>query len=117
MSQEVERLMTVVIIFFTLQLGFNLLLISMALFNALQRPHKRYADIIESLHADGARLYLAVSALRLITLILSIVGSPFDCLGFLDIVWALDSIVTSQIYMRVEGLRFATLKGKSFLVT
>ncbi|KAF9019717.1 hypothetical protein BDP27DRAFT_1354894, partial [Rhodocollybia butyracea] len=86
-------------------LGFHLFLILLALYNAFERPHRTHADIIDSLHSDGARLFIVL--LRLLTVIMSVVGSPADCFGVLNIVWALDSIITSRIHMRVEGLKFA----------
>lgn len=45
-----------------LKIGFDVFLILLAVFNAFERPHKTHADILDSLHRDGAKLFL-VSAM------------------------------------------------------
>ncbi|KAJ3781596.1 hypothetical protein GGU11DRAFT_812308 [Lentinula aff. detonsa] len=97
--------------------GFDLFIILLALFNAFERPHKTHADVLDALHRDGARLFLAVFLMRLFCLIISIIGLPADCFGALNVMWTLTAIISSRIHLRVEGLKFATLGwGSSALV-
>ncbi|KAJ3824756.1 hypothetical protein F5880DRAFT_1611714 [Lentinula raphanica] len=90
-------------------LGFDLFIILLALFNAFERPHKTHADVLDALHRDGARLFLAVFLMRLVCLVMSIVAMPADCFGILNVMWTLTAIISSRIHLRVEGLKFATL--------
>ncbi|THU96984.1 hypothetical protein K435DRAFT_79281 [Dendrothele bispora CBS 962.96] len=96
---------------------FDLFLIVMAIFNALETPHDTHAEVFERLHRDGARLFLVLFILRLITLIMSVVGNPADTFAVLSVVWSLNSVLISRIHLRVEGLRFLNFGvGKSFLI-
>ncbi|KAJ3865825.1 hypothetical protein EV359DRAFT_80124 [Lentinula novae-zelandiae] len=103
-------------------LGFDLFIILVAFFNAFERPHKTHADVLDTLHRDGAsagqyREIKAIFLLRLGCLIVSVVGLPADCFGALSVMWTLTAIISSRIHLRVEGLKFATLAfGSSFLV-
>ncbi|KAJ3815073.1 hypothetical protein F5876DRAFT_72330 [Lentinula aff. lateritia] len=120
-------------------LGFDLFIILVAFFNAFERPHKTHADVLDTLHRDGARSFVvsgqapyskylcssagqyreikAIFLLRLGCLIVSVVGLPADCFGALSVMWTLTAIISSRIHLRVEGLKFATLAfGSSFLV-
>ncbi|KAE9408480.1 hypothetical protein BT96DRAFT_932692 [Gymnopus androsaceus JB14] len=93
-------------------LGFDVFLIVLAVFNAFERPHRTNTDILDSLHSDGAKLFLVAA------LTMSIVGTPADTFGVLSMVWALNSVITSRIHLRVEGLKFAIfgMPGASFLL-
>ncbi|KAJ3880264.1 hypothetical protein F5051DRAFT_171296 [Lentinula edodes] len=98
-------------------LGFDLFIILVAFFNAFERPHKTHADVLDTLHRDGARSFVAIFLLRLGCLIVSVVGMPADCFGALSVMWTLTAIISSRIHLRVEGLKFTTLAfGSSFLV-
>ncbi|KAK7457839.1 hypothetical protein VKT23_010183 [Stygiomarasmius scandens] len=39
---------------------FDMFLIVMAVFNALETPHDTHAEVIDRLHRDGARLFLVL---------------------------------------------------------
>ncbi|GAW04180.1 hypothetical protein LENED_005955 [Lentinula edodes] len=98
-------------------LGFDLFIILVAFFNAFETPHKTHADVLDTLHRDGARSFIAIFLLRLGCLIVSVVGMPADCFGALSVMWTLTAIISSRIHLRVEGLKFTTLAfGSSFLV-
>ncbi|KAJ3921965.1 hypothetical protein F5877DRAFT_75721 [Lentinula edodes] len=98
-------------------LGFDLFIILVAFFNAFETPHKTHADVLDTLHRDGARSFVAIFLLRLGCLIVSVIGMPADCFGALSVMWTLTAIISSRIHLRVEGLKFTTLAfGSSFLV-
>ncbi|KIK59989.1 hypothetical protein GYMLUDRAFT_85547 [Collybiopsis luxurians FD-317 M1] len=100
--------------FFPVTLGIFLLLdlviVTLAIFYALERPYRTNVDVLDSLHRDGAKLFIAlrnqaICSLRLISLVISVVGEPSDCYGVLCLVWTLMSIINSHFQMRVEGLK------------
>uniref|UniRef100_A0A0W0G310 DUF6533 domain-containing protein n=1 Tax=Moniliophthora roreri TaxID=221103 RepID=A0A0W0G310_MONRR len=113
--------------------SFDFFLIILAVYNALDRPHKTNSEVIDSLHLDGAKLcflaslwhlsyififvaYKALIALRLASMVVSIIGSPAECFSVMCLVFALNSIIVSRMHLRLEGLRFLTIGfGKSFL--
>ncbi|KAJ3932364.1 MAG: hypothetical protein NXY57DRAFT_960934 [Lentinula lateritia] len=47
-------------------LGFDLFIILVAFFNAFERPHKTHADVLDTLHRDGARSFV-VSVVKPLT--------------------------------------------------
>ncbi|KAF8828062.1 hypothetical protein HHX47_DHR4000860 [Lentinula edodes] len=60
-------------------LGFDLFIILVAFFNAFETPHKTHADVLDTLHRDGAsageyRKIKAIFLLRLGCLIVSVIG-------------------------------------------
>ncbi|KAJ6613136.1 hypothetical protein B0H10DRAFT_2049644 [Mycena sp. CBHHK59/15] len=83
---------------------FDLFIIVMTVFNALDRPYQKQADVMTSLQHDGARMFVVL--LRLTALVMAIVGDPANCFVTLTIVWAMCSIVNSRMQLRIEGLRF-----------
>ncbi|KAI3615620.1 hypothetical protein WG66_011942 [Moniliophthora roreri] len=96
--------------------SFDFFLIILAVYNALDRPHKTNSEVIDSLHLDGAKLFVALIALRLASMVVSIIGSPAECFSVMCLVFALNSIIVSRMHLRLEGLRFLTIGfGKSFL--
>ncbi|KAJ6567331.1 hypothetical protein DFH09DRAFT_1034497 [Mycena vulgaris] len=84
----------------------DLFLIVMTIFNALDRPYQKQAEVMTALQHDGARMFAALFVLRLASLIMAIVGSPAYCFVTLTVVWTMCSVVTSRIQLGVEGLRF-----------
>ncbi|KAK7059983.1 hypothetical protein R3P38DRAFT_2838845 [Favolaschia claudopus] len=103
--------------------GFDLFIIVMSIINALDKPHKRQADVMTSLQHDGARMFvrrLMASfpvVLRLISLIIAIVGNETNFFGAILISWSMCSIASSRIQLRVESLRFYRLTTPLFLET
>ncbi|KAJ7278798.1 hypothetical protein C8J57DRAFT_1304557 [Mycena rebaudengoi] len=84
----------------------DLFIIVMTVFNALDKPYQRQADVMISLQNDGARIFVCLFLLRLISLIMSIVGDPDNCFVTLIMVWTMSSVATSRLQLRVEALRF-----------
>ncbi|KAJ7278871.1 hypothetical protein C8J57DRAFT_1712828 [Mycena rebaudengoi] len=85
---------------------FDLFIIVMSLFYALEKPHQRQADVMISLQHDGALLFVCLFLLRLVALIISIVGEPANCFVTLIFVWTMCSIANSRLQLWVEALRF-----------
>ncbi|KAJ4491704.1 hypothetical protein C8R41DRAFT_766208 [Lentinula lateritia] len=104
---------------------FDLCLISLAVFNALERPYKTHGDVLDSLHNDGAKLFLVSPSLndqpqlnlplcnsrcklRLIYLRfgrMTPIHQPSDCYSIICVVWTSTSVINSRVHMRVEGLK------------
>ncbi|KAJ7489649.1 hypothetical protein B0H11DRAFT_2229673 [Mycena galericulata] len=102
---------------------FDFFIIIMTIFNALDRPHQKQADVVTALQVDGAIMVSSATiissmydvlmltssfgaVLRFISLMMAIFGDPSNCFVTLSFVWAMCSMVNSRIQLRVEGLRF-----------
>ncbi|KAF5343531.1 hypothetical protein D9758_012970 [Tetrapyrgos nigripes] len=59
---------------------FDTFLIAVAVLNAFEAPHHTHAEVFKSLHRDGARLFLVLFVLRLVTLLVSIIGNQIASL-------------------------------------
>ncbi|KAI3605196.1 hypothetical protein WG66_013116 [Moniliophthora roreri] len=91
--------------FLAIWLGFDTFLFIVAFYNALERPHRTNVEVIDIVLREGALLLLAAFGIRLIPLVLTIVGNPVQAFGSMNILWVVDSIVSSRIHLRVEDLR------------
>jgi len=85
--------------------GFGLFIILMTVFNALDRPYQKQADVVNSLLRDGAWQFALIFLLTVGNFVMSVVGSPSDCLVTLVAVWAMYRIVASRMELRVEAIR------------
>ncbi|KAJ7461838.1 hypothetical protein B0H11DRAFT_2241652 [Mycena galericulata] len=54
--------------------GLDLFIIIMTIFNALDRPYQKQAEVVTKLQIDGARFFVCLFLLRLVNLVMSIVG-------------------------------------------
>ncbi|KAJ7837727.1 hypothetical protein B0H13DRAFT_2105247 [Mycena leptocephala] len=91
---------------------FDFFLIILALYNAFERPRRTQADVMVTLQHDGAKIVSLV--LRLGNLIVAIVAEADYCfvtLRELELLWAMCSVVTSRLQIRVERLRFTRFGG------
>ncbi|KAF7361631.1 hypothetical protein MVEN_00506400 [Mycena venus] len=86
---------------------FDFSLIILAFFNALEQPHQRQADVMVTLKHDGAKMFGCLFVLRLGNLIAAIVADAAYCFVTFTLLWAMCSIVTSRLQLRVERLRFS----------
>ncbi|KAJ7497584.1 hypothetical protein FB451DRAFT_1386814 [Mycena latifolia] len=110
--------------------AFDFFIIILTIYNALEKPHQTQAEIMTTLQHDGAKMFLvsettsslslqkfkqSLSAyyaiLRLANLIVAIVGDAAYCLATFTILWAMCSVVTSRMQLRVERLRFTRFGG------
>jgi hypothetical protein len=83
---------------------YDLFIVVLTVFNAMDRPHRNYSELSEALHRDGARYFLGLFALRLVNLIMSIVGGPQHALLLMYLFWAIFSMMMSRLHFRMEEL-------------
>jgi len=73
--------------------------------NALNRPYRQNKDIVSSLHTDGLKFYLALAAVRLINLLLSIFTGAAQTFLIVFLVWSMISITLSRLLLRIEAYK------------
>jgi len=83
---------------------YDLFIVLLTIFNAMDRPHRNYSELSEALHRDGARYFLGLFTLRLVNLIMSIVGGPQHALLLMYLFWAIFSMMMSRLHFRMEEL-------------
>ncbi|KAK0243440.1 hypothetical protein EDD85DRAFT_815071 [Armillaria nabsnona] len=81
-------------------LAFDVLIVLMVLYRALEKPRRTHIEAINSFHRDGARLYLVL--LWLLLLIVSIISENEINLSAS---WALNTNIGCRVHLRVEGLK------------
>ncbi|PBK93997.1 hypothetical protein ARMGADRAFT_1079482 [Armillaria gallica] len=88
-------------------LAFDILIVLMVLYRALEKPRRTHIEAINSFHRDGARLYLGVCLLWLLLLIVSIISEnePHIFFAILCASWALNTNIGCRVHLRVEGLK------------
>ncbi|KAK0190317.1 hypothetical protein F5146DRAFT_1223230 [Armillaria mellea] len=88
-------------------LAFDILIVLMILYRALEIPRRTHIEAISSFHRDGARLYLGVCLLWLLLLIVSITSrnEPHIFFSILCASWALNTNIGCRVHLRVEGLK------------
>ncbi|SJL02664.1 uncharacterized protein ARMOST_05998 [Armillaria ostoyae] len=88
-------------------LAFDILIVLMVLYRALEKPRRTHIEAINSFHRDGARLYLGVCLLWLLLLIVSIISEnePHIFFALLCASWALNTNIGCRVHLRVEGLK------------
>ncbi|PBK93969.1 hypothetical protein ARMGADRAFT_1164799 [Armillaria gallica] len=90
-----------------IMLFFNLFVILITFYNALEIPRRSEHEILDSLRRDGARLYLIVSLLWMLLLIASVTIETRSFFSVLMLVWALKANIASRMHLRIETLRFS----------
>ncbi|KAK0190349.1 hypothetical protein F5146DRAFT_1193883 [Armillaria mellea] len=73
-----------------IMLFFNLFVVFVTLYNALEIPRRSEHEILDSLRRDGTRLYLIRSFFSILML-----------------VWALKANIAARMHLRIETLRFS----------
>ncbi|KAJ8073399.1 hypothetical protein PM082_011674 [Marasmius tenuissimus] len=109
--------------------GFDLFLIILAGYSALERPHQSNSEALSSFLRYGATLFLFLTifrlststAVRLCSFIVALVGKPTEAFAATCVAFVLNSILVSRIHLRLEHVRathiaIETNRGKSFLV-
>ncbi|KAK0230143.1 hypothetical protein IW262DRAFT_1453054 [Armillaria fumosa] len=88
-------------------LAFDIFIVLMVLYRALEKPRRTHIEAINSFHRDGARLYLGVCLLWLLLLIVSITSQnePHIFFSILCASWALNTNIGCRLHLRVEGLK------------
>ncbi|KAF7315669.1 hypothetical protein MIND_00082500 [Mycena indigotica] len=86
--------------------AFDLFAVLMAAYNALERPHKTHSDVIRTLHRDGVRMFVCLLLLRVANFVVALAGNATYCFAAFTILWAMCSVVSSRLQLRVEKLRW-----------
>ncbi|PFH51641.1 hypothetical protein AMATHDRAFT_58774 [Amanita thiersii Skay4041] len=84
---------------------YDLFLIVLTIYNALEMPRRRDIEVVRSLQNDSAKAFLLLFLLRLFNLIAALAGNAADCLVLLSTVWSLCSIINSHLQIRLERLK------------
>ncbi|KAK0447655.1 hypothetical protein EV421DRAFT_1787318 [Armillaria borealis] len=78
-------------------LAFDILIVLMVLYRALEKPRRTHIEAINSFHRDGARLYLVLLWLLLLI--------PHIFFAMLCASWTLNTNIGCRVHLRVEGLK------------
>ncbi|KAJ7050310.1 hypothetical protein C8F01DRAFT_1345541 [Mycena amicta] len=84
----------------------DLFVIAMTIVNGFHRPYQRQADVMVALQRDGAFMFIGLFFLRLVNFFMTVFGDIASFAVTVEFVWAMCSIVTSRVQLRVERLRF-----------
>ncbi|KAJ7274118.1 hypothetical protein C8J57DRAFT_1314694 [Mycena rebaudengoi] len=91
-------------VLFIVQSLFDVVIVFIAVWNALERPHRNTGDMISSLQKDGLVLLCILFAVRTSYLIVSFVGNAGQTFAMVSTGWALASILTARLNLRIDGL-------------
>ncbi|KAF8990285.1 hypothetical protein BDQ17DRAFT_1372111 [Cyathus striatus] len=97
--------------------AFDIFIILVTVYNALDRPYRSNAELFISLYKDGAKYFLGNTAIHLIFLLTAIYG-PTDAFFILLFAgWALVAVLVSRIHLKMEKFRNSqrTSSGEEFL--
>ncbi|PBK97157.1 hypothetical protein ARMGADRAFT_625337 [Armillaria gallica] len=84
---------------------FNVFVIFMTIYNALEKPRRSENELLDSLRRDGARIYLGICMLWLILLVCSATIEATSFLSLFTLVCSLNANITARVHLRIEGLR------------
>ncbi|KAK0447682.1 hypothetical protein EV421DRAFT_154973 [Armillaria borealis] len=87
-------------------LVFNLLVILVSVYNALENPRGSESDVFSSLRSHSTRVYLIVSLLCVLLLITSLVAEIQIFFPTLILASALKANLTSRMHLRIERLSY-----------
>ncbi|KAK0471457.1 hypothetical protein IW261DRAFT_894399 [Armillaria novae-zelandiae] len=87
-----------------LLLLFNIFVISVSFYNALEEPRRREREVLISLRRHSAKVYFIVSFLWVVLLISSIYGEMLVHFPVLILVWSVGANLTSRMHLRIESL-------------
>ncbi|KAF8993418.1 hypothetical protein BDQ17DRAFT_1546046 [Cyathus striatus] len=93
--------------------AFDIFIIILTIYNALDRPHRNNAELINNLFKDGAKFFLANTAIHLVDLFTAIFCTPDKILLLLFTFWALGSVLISRLHFKME--KFTNLKYNSLV--
>ncbi|PBK63442.1 hypothetical protein ARMSODRAFT_1023921 [Armillaria solidipes] len=85
-------------------LVFNLLVILVSVYNALENPRRSESEVFTSLRSHSTRVYLIVSLLCVLLLITSLVAEIQIFFPTLILASALKANLTSRMHLRIERL-------------
>ncbi|KAK0243406.1 hypothetical protein EDD85DRAFT_947573 [Armillaria nabsnona] len=85
-------------------MAFNILVIVVSIYNALESPRRYENEVFYSLRRDGARFYLFVSLLWVVLLITSLVAETSLFFPIFSLVSSLKANLTSRMHLYIESL-------------
>ncbi|KAJ7500230.1 hypothetical protein B0H11DRAFT_1909195 [Mycena galericulata] len=109
--------------------SFDLFIVILAVWNAMERPHLTNIEVVSALQGDGIKFFVAIFgsenflhcpsrshelslALRFANMVFSIFRSQSgECFIAVTIVWAFCSVINSQLHMRLEDLALPRNRG------
>ncbi|KAJ7439215.1 hypothetical protein FB451DRAFT_1302633 [Mycena latifolia] len=95
------RILTIV---FGVQSFFDVLILLVSVYNALERPHRNNSEVITSLQNDGLKFLLALFVLRTLYLVSALAGNPGQCFAIVATCWSFTSIISARLHLRLDGL-------------
>ncbi|SJL18492.1 uncharacterized protein ARMOST_22082 [Armillaria ostoyae] len=88
---------------------FNLFVISVSFYNALEEPRRRESEVLDSLRRDGAKIYFIVSLLWVLLLITSLFAKMWVYFPIMILAWSVAANLTSRMHLRIESLRLSNV--------
>lgn len=85
--------------------AFDVFTIVLALSNALDQPYSETVEVLTRFRRDGAIFFVSLLCLRFLNLVCSIVLPKEELFLNLFFVWAMVSITTCRLMLRVESIR------------
>ncbi|KAK0467639.1 hypothetical protein IW261DRAFT_1612898 [Armillaria novae-zelandiae] len=83
---------------------FNLFVLLVSFYNALEEPRRRESEVFHSLQRDGAKVYFVVCLLWVMLLIASVVAEMLVYFPVLILAWSVGANLTSRMQLRIESL-------------
>ncbi|PBK63436.1 hypothetical protein ARMSODRAFT_1023913 [Armillaria solidipes] len=93
-----------------IMLAFNLFVICITIYNALEIPRRSENEIFETLRRDGARIYLTPKLIQLVSLLWMLLLTASVTVrmrlffSILMLVWSLMANIASRMHLRIENL-------------
>ncbi|KAK0230062.1 hypothetical protein IW262DRAFT_1336218 [Armillaria fumosa] len=86
---------------------FNLFVMSVSFYNALEEPRRRESEVFNSLRRDGAKVYFVI--LWMLLLITSLFAEMRVFFPILILAWSVTANLTSRMHLRIESLRLSNI--------
>ncbi|KAK0492753.1 hypothetical protein EDD18DRAFT_1409436 [Armillaria luteobubalina] len=83
---------------------FNIFVISVSFYNALEEPRRRESEVFIALRRDGAKVYFIVSLLWVLLLVTSVFAEMLVYFPVLILAWSVGATLTSRMHLRIESL-------------
>ncbi|KAK0243403.1 hypothetical protein EDD85DRAFT_987721 [Armillaria nabsnona] len=96
---------------------FNLFVISVSFYNALEEPRRRESEVFDKLKRDGVKIYFIVSLLWVLLLITSLIAEMWVFFPILVLAWPVTTNLTSRMHLRIESLRLSDIAHPTTIYT
>ncbi|KAJ7350842.1 hypothetical protein DFH08DRAFT_117751 [Mycena albidolilacea] len=90
---------------------FDFALVTLVLFNAIDRPRRTNIELISALERDGVGLFVTIFALRFSEVFISVFRPTSEVFVAVTTVWAFCTMINSRLHMRLESLTLARAQG------